>query len=335
MNDAGMLALDGGNPNPITVDIQRMRDLRNETSANMRADARSAALRDAVVEAVRLMPPIETRSVQTVRAGEQSLLLAIGDMHYGADWKITGLYGEAINEYNPEVFEMRMWKLLSETTAILEKEKIDHIDLMLCGDLLDGMLRNSQLMKLRYGVVESCMRLAEYLSQWLSKLSEHATVTVYGVDGNHGEIRPLGSRKGEFENENMEKIILWYLGSRFEDSHSVRIDPVCEKKKLVKIQGYTVIMVHGEDDKSLESFAKQTVLLYGEPIDFYICAHKHRAQEAITGYTSDGNSIVMRVPSICGMDRFAQKLGFGGKPGALAVVMERGVGRRCTYPITL
>lgn len=31
----------------------------------------------------------------------------------------------------------------------------------------------------------------------------HADVEVYGVDGNHSEIRPLGSRKGEFENENL------------------------------------------------------------------------------------------------------------------------------------
>lgn len=65
-------------------------------------------------------------------------------------------------------------------------------------------------MKLRWGIVESCMRLAEYLAQWVARLSQHASVNVYNVDGNHGEIRPLGSKRGEFEGENMEKILSWY-----------------------------------------------------------------------------------------------------------------------------
>jgi len=72
------------------------------------------------------------------------------------------LQGEVINAYSPEAFEERMRKLLTETLTIIEKEQITHIDMVMCGDALDGMLRASQLMKLRWGVVESCMRLSEY-----------------------------------------------------------------------------------------------------------------------------------------------------------------------------
>ena len=32
---------------------------------------------------------------------------------------------------------------------------------------------------------------------------------------------------------------------------------------------------------------------------------------------------------------YAQRLGYGGQPGALAMVIERGYGRRCSYPIIL
>lgn len=70
-------------------------------------------------------------------------------------------------------------------------------------------------------------------------------------------------------------------------------------------------------------------------MDYFLCAHKHREQEAVTGFTDDGNAVVIRVPSICGMDGYAQKLGYGGRPGALAMVIERGYGRRCLYPIVL
>lgn len=76
-------------------------------------------------------------------------------------------------------------------------------------------------------------------------------------------------------------------------------------------------------------------MLYGKRVDFFICAHKHKEQESITGYTDDGNSLVIRVPSLCGMDGYAQSLGCGGKAGATVMVMERGYGRRCVYPILL
>ena len=35
------------------------------------------------------------------------------------------------------------------------------------------------------------------------------------------------------------------------------------------------------------------------------------------------------------MDDYAQRLGYGGQPGALALVIEAGYGRRCSYPICL
>ena len=99
--------------------------------------------------------------------------------------------------------------------------------------------------------------------------------------------------------------------------------------------GFSILLTHGTDIKSLENAAKQTMLLYGESIDYLICGHKHREQEYVSGYTDQGNAVVIRVPSLCGMDEFAQRLGYGGKPGALAMVLEAGYGRRCIYPISL
>lgn len=205
----------------------------------------------------------------------------------------------------------------------------------MCGDTLDGMLRASQLMKLRWGVVESLMRLSEYLAQWIGKLSEYCGINVYSVDGNHGEIRPLGSKRGEYDDENMERILIWYLDARLSGIEGIDIDPVSESMKLIDIQGYTILLTHGTQAKTLEALVKQTLLLYGKKVDFIICAHKHREQEMVSGYTDDGNTMVLRIPCICGMDSYAQSLGYGGKPGALAMVMERGYGRRCVYPICL
>ena len=179
------------------------------------------------------------------------------------------------------------------------------------------------------------MRFAEYLAQWIAALSADAIVSICGVDGNHTEMRSLNSKRGEFPGENLEKIIFWFMAERLRDASNVLIDGVTEQRKHVTVQGYNVLLTHGTEIRSLESAAKQSMLLYGEPIDFLICGHKHREQELLSGYTDQGNAVVIRVPSMCGMDEYAQQLGYGGKPGALAMVLEAGYGRRCIYPIVL
>ena len=166
-------------------------------------------------------------------------MLCLGDFHFGAEWEVKGLYGEIINRYDPEVFERRMSDLLGQTTEILLKEDIHDVVLLMCGDSLDGMLRPSQLMKLRWGAVESCIRVSEYMSKWVDALSGIARIRVYNVDANHTEIRPLGSRRGEFSNENFEKIITWYMAQRLSDNPNVQVDASSETMKRLEVQGFS------------------------------------------------------------------------------------------------
>ena len=282
------------------------------------------------------MPPISIAERSPIAPiGKRTLVLCVADCHYGADWIVRGLRGEILNRYNPEVFGERMDDLLAQVREIIVKENISDVQLLLCGDSLDGMLRNSQLMKLRWGVIESCMRFSEHMAQWIAALSQYATVSVCGVDGNHTETRTLNSKRGDFPGENLEKVIFWFLAERLKGVPGIFVDSVTEQRKHLTVQGFNLLLTHGTDIKSLENAAKQTMLLYGEAIDYLICGHKHREQEYVSGYTDQGNSVVIRVPSVCGMDEYAQRLGYGGKPGALAMVLEAGYGRRCIYPISL
>ena len=274
------------------------------------------------------MPPISIAERSPIAPiGKRTLVLCVADCHYGAEWIVRGLRGEILNRYNPEVFGERMDDLLAQVREIIVKENISDVQLLLCGDSLDGMLRNSQLMKLRWGVIESCMRFSEHMAQWIAALSQYATVSVCGVDGNHTETRTLNNKRGDFPGENLEKVIFWFLAERLKGVPGVFVDSVTEQRKHLTVQGFNLLLTHGTDIKSLENAAKQTMLLYGEAIDYLICGHKHREQEC--------NSVVIRVPSVCGMDEYAQRLGYGGKPGALAMVLEAGYGRRCIYPISL
>lgn len=320
------------------VDRQKLRDLTRQVNKTYRSEARSELLREAIADEIRRLPrlAVVNKNVRgTKTEGERSLVLALGDFHYGAEIEVKGLRGETLNRYDHTVFEKRMEDILEQTVSILEKEGLDTVHVFLVGDLIDGMLRQSQLMRLEYGMVESTIRLSEYMAQWLTALSQFACVDVYSCAGNHSEVRPLKSKNREFEDENLEKIILWYLRERLAHSSYVRIYGDDVRMVMTNIEGYKFLLLHGDGEKSIDQIAKDAVNLYSEPIDFFICGHKHREQEFPMGMTGDGNSVIIRVPSVCGMDRYAQSKGYGGKPGAVAMVIEKGYGRRCVYPIYL
>lgn len=317
------------------IDRQKMRDLTRQVNEIYRSESRSELLRETIAEAITNLDPVVIPFSPINNEGEKTLVVGIGDLHYGAKIKVEGLMGETINEYDSEVFEKRMWKLLGEIETICEKENIGEVAVFLVGDLIDGMLRQSQLMKLQYGMIESTMRLSEFLAQWLNELSVCALVSVCAVSGNHSEVRPLGSKKGQFEDENLEKIVMWYLAERLYENDSIMVQPEVKKLHLVEVRGFNFLLLHGDGEKKIDQIARDAVNLYGRSIDFFVCGHKHREQELPSGMTSDGNSTIIRVPSVCGVDSFANSKGYGGRPGAVATVIEKGYGRRCVYPIQL
>ena len=295
-------------------------------------------LRETIREAIHDLPSIRLQYAPRLSFSDKDrqLVVAIGDIHYGANIHVEGLNGETLNRFNHEVFEVRMERLLDEIVDITQRQTVDKIHVFLVGDLIDGMLRQSQLMRLEYGLVESTMRFSEYLAQWLAELGEYVGhVYVYAATGNHAEVRPLKSKKREFEDENMERIIMWYLEERLRGSDRVYIHRDCRKYVKVDVCGYSFLLLHGDSEKNIPDVASETIRLYKSSIDFFVCGHKHRESEYPSGMSPSGDSVIIRVPSLCGTDSYANSKGYGGSAGATAILMERGYGRRCVYPIRL
>ncbi len=321
------------------IERQKARDLIGKIKTAEREESRSELLRETVANAIQTLSPIRPLiDFPTVsHEGASHLVVCIGDIHFGAKIHVTGLYGDILNHYDQEEFERRMNKLHAEIVDILYHNKnIGAIDLLFVGDLIDGMLRQTQLMKLEYGVIESTIRLSEFLANWIARLTEYIpVVNVYGCFGNHSEIRPLGSKKGDFEDENMERIVFWYLKERLAGIDAVRVQNDCGKYCAIDICGFSFLLLHGDDARHIQEVARDAVNLYGKRIDFFVCGHLHREGEFPSGMTPDGGSIIVRTPSICGVDSYAHSKGYRGASGSTAMIIEPEYGRRCVYPIRL
>lgn len=298
----------------------------------LREEARDELICEKICEAIKTLPSLEIphRIIPTHSNREGVLLLA--DAHYGAEFEIVGLFGEILNQYSPEIFEARMWNLLNQVVEICRKEGFTSLHVYDLGDEIDGLLRVSQLWKLRYGVIDSAVRYGRFISVWLNELSKYVYVKYQMVkDSNHCQLRLLGQPKNTFKDENVSYIITDKIMDRLENNANFEF--IQNPTGLIfddNVAGYSVLGAHGEC-KNLEQAIKELSKTYRTEIDFMVGGHKHHQNSMNVGIESD----VIGAPSIIGIDDYSLSLNKTSDPGATLFVLENGVGKVIEYNIKL
>lgn len=297
--------------------------------------ARIDLFEEKMMNVAKLMQPIQVPNITFENRSVNKVgVLGIADTHFGKLVDIKGLLDETLNKYDEEIFQDRMWYILKEIKHITIKEELDKIDLYLLGDLIDGMLRQSQLRSLQYGITDSVIKFTEFMALWLNELSKLCYVEVFTSTGNHSEIRILGSKAGEFPHENAERLIAWYLKARLQDNQNITIHDA----KFINFKntlGVNVFATHGQNDKNLEQSIKDYSTIYRTDIDLLLTGHLHSGLSKSTGIGNYGNVEVIQFPSICGIDDFSMKLKRSACAGTKMLIIEEGKGKTIAYDINI
>lgn len=281
---------------------------RVETNKWIREQAREEMFYDNLLESIKnnmsYTPEINKIDVPT---SDVDAVLFLSDQHYGTDYKIYGVNNEIINEYSPEIFEQRMSTIFNDTIKQLSNNGIKELNIMCLGDTLDGMLRNSQLIKLRWGVIDCAIKYANYMLKWLIELSKYTKINLYNTSGNHTEMRLLDGKKGEHERENMDKVIIEVIKNGIELTGNQNINIIENKSGYIytKLPNslYSIFGFHGEV-KDLERASMEFQEVYNCDIDYIAAGHLHHNN--INLYGSRKGAI--RVGSIIGCDDYSLKL---------------------------
>lgn len=296
----------------------------------LRENARDELTRDAIIEEVRKCPKFDPPQKLIYDKGNRSACLIIADAHYGTEFQILGLHGEILNAYSPEIFKTRMSKLFTQLLEIIDKEHIEVLNIYSLGDDVDGILRVSQLMKLRYGVIESSVRYANYMATWLNTLSEYVHIRFQTTYGNHSELRMLGQPKGTFKDDNTGLFVKEIIKTRLEDNPNFELIENPTGLIFDNLCGYNILGIHGECkgfDKAIKDFSNT----YNTPIDILIGGHYHHYNGENTGVYKE----VIGTYSIMGLDDFAMKLQKVSEPGAILFFIEENAGITLDYKIKL
>ena len=308
---------------------------KNEVNKWIREQARTENIYEKIEESINKLKPIKVPEFKIKNTNnKRSAIIDIADSHFGREGKIMGFENEVLAEYSVDIFKKRMWSLLDSTVHIIEKENLTNVTVLNLGDGIDGLLHMNQLNFQQLGVVDQVMQYSEFMSEWLNALSEYATVDYRSVLGNHAETRPLNSKRSEFAQENMERLIEWYIKTRLESNNRVIVH---EAKTLIYFDmlGTKILCAHGQDERNLESSIKDYMMIYKVPVHIFKTGHLHHLNNKVIGMNGLQNIEHIQSPAICGIDDYSVKLKKTSNAGSLITVIEEGYGKLCTYDIRL
>lgn len=307
---------------------------RSEINRWIREGARQELIAEKISKAIEELEPITVPKVINYKQEQEKVLTVdLADMHFGREGVIEGFKGEVLAEYSNEIFYNRMATLLEEVKSIGATHSITKVFVFNLGDSIDGLLRLTQLQFLSMGVIESVTTLAEFLAQWLNELSETFEVEYYSVLGNHAEMRIGGIKSGELAQENLEKIIPWFIKERLKDNSRVIIHDA-EFIQMVDVLGTKVCLTHGQNERNLEQSIKDYSMIYGEQIHILKTGHLHHLNNRTIGMIGERNIEYIQSPSICGIDEYSMKLKKTANAGSLVTVFTP-KGKYCTYEVVL
>ena len=297
-----------------------------EYNANLRSEARAEMFNEQVIEAIHNLKPIKfTKKLYKESSSESTAILCIADAHNGVEINMSSLFGEVVNVYSPEILKARLNKLANQ--VIKDKEQLIDYDKLIVfdlGDAIQGMLRLSDLSKLKTGVLQSALDYAEMIAQWLNFLSNELEVPIEYVclGGNHCECRFLEKGRN-WEEENLGLVIQHVIDLRLQNNPNITIDPYSEFG-FKTVQGVNILAIHGDDAKNDFDEISYWENYHNISIDILIMGHVHHGEQNTVGYGLTGDKEVIKVPSLVGVDSFSKKCRKLARAGAKFMLFEDG-----------
>lgn len=296
----------------------------------LREEARDELIAEKICNAISELTPLDIPEKITPTHNTRAYALCYGDEHFGAEYELKDLFGEVINSYSPEIFEERMWDLFNQTIEIVQKEHFDTLNIFNLGDYCDGILRVSQLMKLRYGVVDGTIKYADFIANWLNEFTKYVKVKYQATNGNHTELRMIGQPKGTFTDDNMGKVVAEFIKTRLKDNPNFTYIENPTGFIYAQLACNTVLGIHGEV-KNMKTAIDDFSRIYGVPIQYLLAGHLHHNKTEEVGV----NSEVINIGSVIGVDSYSLSLRQTSNASAKLLVFEQIKGKVCEYTLKL
>lgn len=285
----------------------------------------------AAIEKVgKLEVPIFLNPVQA-KTQDKQYVVGLADLHLGAAFSAIN------NKYNIEIAKKRIEDSANYIKDFVLEKGLSEITILSLGDMIQGMLRTSDLKLNEKDVVDAFVIAERLLAGFLNSLSKYCKVKFIQVCySNHEQPRYLGTKANELAGEDMGKILFAYLQDVLALNERVEIIGDTEKDYYeFKIFDFECFAEHGHQIKSIADANKNLTNRHRKFYDYVFLAHSHSAKEFITaeGLNHDVETLVL--PSLIGSDPYADKLMVGSKAAIKIFGFDKKYGHTESYKYIL
>lgn len=276
----------------------KLQDQRKEWNKILREEARFEHLKEVMLDAISGLEPIDIDYQPKRHENGKSAILDISDIHLGIR------VDNVLNYYDIDVAKKRMNVLLRKTIDNIYKHNIDDLRVNLLGDLVGGYIHLQSRIEAEEDVISQIIICSEVLSNFVSELSKHTNVKVYGVIGNHS--RCHADKKESSSAENFERLIFEYLTIRCPNV-KVLMNGL-EDWQTYKIGDKEIFISHGDKD-SIDNVKRHSVDLIGRVVDEIHIGHIH-----CVNIMNDNDTKIIVNGSVMGTDSYAVSIRKNTKP---------------------
>lgn len=307
-----------------TANIERSRLDRNES--------RQELYYEYVGSTINALPLPDFVPLQADSSRNVKYLVTIADIHYGAKFKSMN------NEYSPEIAETRFMQLCGELIQFVQDHQLRTISIACLGDVLQGLLRVSDLKINDSSVVKATVEVSRLIANFLNQLSRYVEINYYHVPtANHTQTRNLGTKASELAYEDLEYLIGNYISDLCGSNGRIHVYLANEGAEFVQIPiyGWEILAMHGHQLKNVETSLRDLSMIRRKFVDYLLLGHFHNGKEIPCFESETNDTEILVSPSFIGSDPYSDSLMRGCKSAVKIYGFDVAKGHTETYKIIL
>lgn len=251
----------------------KVRDERNLLNKQIRELARKDSLGEILEEKLEELKtskpilPIEIANRMS-SSGRDGVML-ISDIHLGSE------VDNILDKYNPDICKNKLGYYVDKVIQYGKENDIDKLYVLIAGDLVSGIIHDTNRYESRLNIIEQITQVSELLSEAIAELSRHFYIFTGIVLGNHD--RCVAQKDKSLENENFVLLIEKFIRLRLENNHRVIfIDKKDEGILEIDIKGNKCLCVHGHNDR--DNSLDRLIEMFEYKPSYIFKGHDHRAR---------------------------------------------------------
>lgn len=307
-----------------TANIERGRVDRNESRQEMYYEY--------VGKVIDTLPLPDFKPIIGEERFDINYLVGIADIHYGATYKSIN------NEYSPQITKERFEYLTGRLIDFIQKKKIQRLTIVSLGDLIQGVLRLSDLKINDSSIVKATVEICRLIAIMLNELSAYTNISYYHTpSANHTQIRVLNAKASELADEDLEYLMGNYIHDLCANNERIDVKLANDGEDFIEvyIPGNEIIAMHGHQIKNVENAIRDISILHKKFYDCVLLGHLHNGKEIPSHEGMLGDAEILISPSFVGSDPYSDSIHKGSKAAVKIYGFDRYFGHIETRKIIL